>query len=67
MSLKKNRIYVHEKTQKRYLLISDNMRFKDSDGNWVDGCLYTPLYENTYDYFTRSRESFEKSFTCLEN
>lgn len=55
-------IVIHRKYDRKYKVTSCNMRFKDSKFGWVDGVLYTPLYENKFDSFARDIKSFLEDF-----
>lgn len=59
--------YRHKKTGKPYLVITDNLRFKQ-DGKWFEGLvLYQTLYQNPDGmYFARTKEDFEENFEKVE-
>ena len=59
--------YRHKKTVKPYLVITDNLMFKQ-DGKWLKGLvLYQTLYPNSDGmYFARTKEDFEENFKVEE-
>ena len=61
------KIFIHVKHNTRYIVLSDNVRFKDSVKGWVDAVAYKPLYENKPDFFLREKESFKKEFVELRD
>ncbi len=58
----KREVWIHKKYNRKYTLVSDNARLKDSNGDWVDCVIYSPLYENQYEMFARKKESFYREF-----
>lgn len=60
-------VWIHQKHNKKYKIVSDNARMKDvHTGEWIDCVIYQPLYENQYEMFCREKESFYKEFVkCL--
>ena len=56
-------VWIHQKHNKKYKIVSDNSRMKDiHTGEWIDCVIYQPLYENQYEMFCREKESFYKEF-----
>lgn len=57
-------IWKHKKTGKLYKVISENARMKNlSDiDRWIDCVIYSPMYENEYEMFSRAKCDFYNSF-----
>lgn len=64
--LKPNIRVCHTKHNRHYLVTSCNSRFKDSNKGWVDGVIYSPLYENEFDFFCRDKGSFLNEFEVIK-
>ena len=58
----KDEIWIHKKYNRRYKIISNNARFKDISGTWIDCIIYAPLYDNEFEMFAREKSSFCNSF-----
>lgn len=64
--LKDHIIVCHTKYNRKYIVVSSNMRLKDSVLGWIDAVVYEPLYNNEYDMFAREKESFLAEFEKID-
>lgn len=57
-------VWIHKKTGNKYKVISENARMKDMTmpDRWVDCVIYSPMYENEYEMFSRAKYDFYNSF-----
>ena len=55
-------IWLHKKYNKKYKIVTENARYKNSKGEWIDCVIYEPTFENKYDAFVREKTSFYKEF-----
>lgn len=60
--LRNGAVVCHVKHNRKYRIVSCNMRYKDSVNGWTDAVTYTPLYDNDYEMFTRELQSFLDEF-----
>lgn len=57
-------IWIHKETGNKYKVISDNARMKDMTmpDRWVDCVIYSPMYDNQYEMFSRWKLDFYDKF-----
>lgn len=57
-------IWIHKETGNKYKVISDNARMKDMTmpDRWVDCVIYSPMYDNQYEMFSRWKSDFYDKF-----
>ena len=57
-------IWIHKSTGNQYKVISENARMKDPSmpDRWIDCVIYSPMFENEYEMFSRAKYDFYNSF-----
>ena len=61
-------IWIHKGKGNQYKVISENARMKDMTmpDRWVDCVIYSPMYDNQYEMFSREKYDFYDKFEKQE-